>query len=200
MHDHTPCRRSPARLRGTLALALLAAPAFASAAAQAEVAAEQILTETNSNTHVGGWPVKRFAQVFELPEAGGISHVMLPAACDPQATLRVTIERAPNGVPDGRVVAQQDVPGYVLDAVQVGAVVSSMRMVEFTRLALLKPGLYAFTLDTLGSGDCALWRAPPGTPYAYLAYSAAPSGKWQPLVDAIGRPQALAFQVFYRPR
>lgn len=185
------------RITWGLALALAAAHAHAAAP---ELAAEQVLTETNGNAFVGGWPVRRYAQVFELAEAGTISHLMLPAACDAQATLRVTIERALNGVPDGRVLAQQDAPGHALDAVQAGSVVASMRMVEFARPVLLKPGLYAFTLDTLGTGDCALWRAPPGTPYAYFAYAAAPAAAWQPLADAIGRRQFLAFQVFYRPR
>lgn len=181
----------------TLALALFAPPAHA---AEAELAAEQILTETNNNAYIGGWPVMRFAQSFALGDTGTLSHLMLPVACDPQAKLRVTIERATYGAPDGRVLAQQDVPGYVLDAVQFSNVVSSMRMVEFTRPVTLRPGQYAFTLDTLGTGTCALWRAPPGTPYSHFAYTAAPSAKWQPLVDAIGRPQALAFQVFQRPK
>ena len=132
-----------------------------------EVAAEQVLTETSNNANVGA--LQRLSQVFALPAAGEISHVMLPVDCDPGATLRIGIEPAGNGVPGGRAITYQDVPGHALDALQYGNVVSSMRMVELRQPVFAKPGLYAVTLDTRQSGDCALWRAPPGTPYAASA-------------------------------
>lgn len=183
---------------GLLAAALAASNA--AAAIEPELGAEQILAETNTHAYIGAAYAYRFAQTFELHDTGELSHLMLPVACDPKVVLRVTIEEAPNGVPSGNIVAKQDVPGYVLDSVYTGSTVA-MRMVEFTKPARLKPGMYAFTLSTKGAGGCALWRAPVGVPYAYYAYSsnAYSSAGWQVLQDGSGNPQFLAFQVYQRP-
>ena len=97
-----------------LSLALFALPALA---VEPELAAENYLTEVNSNTHVGGAASVRFAQVFEVFDTGPLSHLMLPVGCDPGATLVVTIEEAPGGQPGGSVLARQNVPGHALDAV-----------------------------------------------------------------------------------
>lgn len=187
--------------RKMIGLMLAAVVAGTAGAVEPELAAENVITEINNNVFIGGAASQRLAQVFELRDTGHLSHLMLPVACDPQAVLRVSIEEAPAGIPSGYVVAQQDVPGYVLDAMQWGQTVAAMRMVEFTKPAQLKPGLYAFTLVRKGKGDCAIWRAPAGAPYSHYAYNIANGNApgWQLLLDGVGNPQFLAFQVFQRP-
>ena len=185
---------------GVLVMALAASSG--AVAIEPELGAENYLTEVNSNTHVGGPFAQRFAQVFELHDTGELSHLMLPIGCDPGVTLVAMIEDAPGGIPNGNVLASQQVQGYVLDAVQWGNVVAAMRMIEFTRPAFLSPGRYAFTLGVKGKGSCGLWRAPAGSPYAYYAYTRAnnlPAG-WQLLQDGTDKPQFLAFQVYQRPQ
>lgn len=176
-----------------LLLTLVASPAMA---VDAELAAEQLAIDATSNTVVGGSANQRFAQVFELYDTGHVSHIMLPLGCQPQATVVVAIEETTQGVPNGTVLAQKSTPGYVLDAYPTTSGAVGMRMVEFTKPALLKPGMYAFTVSTKGKYDCVFWHGPAGNSYpagdAYFMAAGNPPG-WYPL----GRD--LAFQVYQRP-
>jgi hypothetical protein len=167
------------------------------------VAAEQLLIESPANTDIGGSASQRFAQVFQLPADGYLSHVMVPANCTATRALRVEIERTTAGVPNGVVVARQDVPGPALNA--YGQPMPGMRMIEFTQPALLPRGEYAFTLtvNALRRNEyCMLWLAPPGDTYpsgkAYFIARGNPP-HWIELFDATGTPRDLAFQVFVRP-
>ncbi|MBL8255135.1 MAG: hypothetical protein JNJ62_00880 [Pseudoxanthomonas mexicana] len=167
------------------------------------VAAEQLLIESPANTDIGGSASQRFAQVFQLPADGYLSHVMVPANCASARVLRVEIERTTAGVPNGVVVARQDVPGPALNA--YGYPVPGMRMIEFIQPALLSRGEYAFTLTVSAlrrNEYCMLWLAPPGDTYlsgkAYFIARGNPPN-WIELFDAAGTPRDLAFQVFVRP-
>jgi hypothetical protein len=194
--------------RISLSLSALVLVAGASVAAPAPnqpptVVAEQLLIESPANTDIGGSASQRFAQVFHSSIEGYLSHVMVPANCASARVLRVEIERVTGGAPNGVVVAQQDVPGTALNGYAYP--VPGMRMVEFTRPALLPPGEYAFTL-TVAAGRrneyCMLWLAPPGDTYrsgkAYFIARGNPP-HWIELFDATGTPRDLAFQVFVRP-
>lgn len=181
-------------------LALLLAATGHSAAAPPELAAEQVVTEVHDNTHVGTGAGRGIAQVFTLQDTGPVSHVVLPISCEPQSVLTVQIQGAANGSPDGTVYATQNVPGYVLDAVQYGNDIAAMRMIEFTRPVTLLPGQYAFVLQMRGKGTCGLWRARRGYPYPHFAWTRnGPAGRWHVQVDVAGHPQVLAFQVYQRP-
>lgn len=168
----------------------------------ARMAAEQLQVVAPANTDIGGSAAQRFAQVFHLPVEGYLSHVMVPANCGAARLLRVEIELVTGGVPNGVVVATQEVPGTAMNA--YGQPVPGMRMVEFARPALLPPGHYAFTL-TVPAGRrteyCMLWLAPSGDTYrsgkAYFIARGNPP-HWIELFDAAG-PRDLAFQVFVRP-
>lgn len=197
----TPSRRQ--RFLAALALGL-AAGAVVAAANPPELAAEQLAIDSTSNTAVGDAINQEFAQVFELHDTGHVSHVMLPLNClsSPMPVLRVTIQSVKNGMPGGRVLASQDVPGYVLDTFPSASGELGMRMVQFERPALLKPGTYAFTISGLG-GLCQIWYGRPGDSYpggeAFL--STMPSQ--QPGVPRawnfpLGRD--LTFQVFQQPK
>jgi addiction module HigA family antidote len=174
-------------------LAVVAGPALA---VDAELAAEQLAIDVTSNTVVGGSANQRFAQVFELYDTGYVSHIMLPLGCQPQATVVVAIEETTRGVPNGTVLAQKVTLGYVLDAYPTASGAVGMRMVEFAKPALLKPGTYVFTVSTEGKYDCVFWHGPAGNSYsagdAYFIAAGNPPG-WYPL----GRD--LAFQVYQRP-
>ena len=182
-----------------MALALAAGSALA---IEPEMAAEQVNVRTPDNTTIGGSTHQRFAQAFELHQRGEISHVMLPVGCQPKAMVRVTIEGVDrHGAPDGVVLAEQWVPGHVLDAYPTPAV--GMRMVEFERPALLDPGTYAFTLARKGKYDCVLWVGPDGDSYApgkawFIADGNPPY--WIEPFFTPGVPFDLAFQVYVRPR
>ena len=45
------------------------------------VAGEQLAIAAPANTDIGGNASQRFAQVFQLPTDGYLSHVMVPANC-----------------------------------------------------------------------------------------------------------------------
>lgn len=194
-------------------LSLLSLPVLALAAATAraappptqppQVAAEQLAIEAPANTDIGGSASQRFAQVFQLPADGYLSHVMVPANCASARVLRVEIERTTAGVPNGVVIARQDVPGPALNA--YGQPIPGMRMVEFNQPPLLSRGEYAFTLTVAPQRRneyCMLWLAPPGDTYlsgkAYFIARGNPP-HWIELFDAAGTPRDLAFQVFVRP-
>lgn len=176
-----------------LLLAVVAGPAMA---VDAEFAAEQLAIDATSNTGVGGAASQRFAQVFELHDTGYVSHIMLPLGCQPQATVLVAIEETTQGIPNGNVLARKSTPGHVLDAYPTASGAVGMRMVEFAKPALLKPGIHAFTVSTKGKYDCALGYGPAGNSHsagdAYFMAAGNPPG-WCPL----GRD--LAFQVYQRP-
>jgi hypothetical protein len=204
-----PPRRSPAipvtiRSRATIALA---AACLATGAAIAgnppELAAEQLAIDRTSNTGVGDAINQEFAQVFEVYDTGRITHVMLPLNClsSPMPVLRVTIQKVRAGMPSGRVLASQDVPGYVLDTYPAPTGELGLRMVQFDYPARVKPGTYAFTISGIG-GLCQIWYGPLGNAYtggdAYLSNQ--PGS--QPGVPAawnfpLGRD--LTFQVFQQP-
>ncbi|MFT4180043.1 MAG: hypothetical protein QM612_11395 [Thermomonas sp.] len=187
-------------IRTMMAALALVASAQAWAANPPELGAEQIQTEVNDNTHVGANGYLRIAQVFELHDTGYLSHLMLPLSCPANAIVEVVIEEAPGGIPSGNVLAQQRVPGYVLDAVQSGNYGAAMRMIEFARPAALKPGRYAFIITVRGKDTCGLWRAPAGLTYPYYSYVMnSTAAGWQLHADPNGTPRMLAFQVFQRP-
>ena len=185
------------------AMALCLAAGVASAGNAPELAAEQIAIDRTSGTGVGDGMNQEFAQVFKVYDTGNITHVMLPLNCltSPMPTLRVTIQSVRYGVPSGRVLATQDVPGYVMDTYPTPTNDLGLRMVRFDQPAYLKPGTYAFTISGIG-GICQLWYGPLGNPYpggdAYMSNQ--PSS--QPGVPKawnfpMGRD--LTFQVFQEP-
>ncbi|MDH5824608.1 hypothetical protein QFW77_16680 [Luteimonas sp. RD2P54] len=184
----------------TLALVLAAAlPAAGDASAvEPELGAEQVNIDTTGLLALGGSVHQRLAQAFELHEPGLLSHLMLPLSCQPKATVYVTIEKTSAGVPNGSVLAEEKVPGYVFTSIPTPAV--GMRMVEFTKPAKLDPGLYAFTL-TAYDGDCGAYVGPPGNSYPagrgyFIADGNGPA--WIELFDAAG-VRDMAFQVHHRP-
>ncbi|NZA27277.1 hypothetical protein H0E84_12875 [Luteimonas sp. SJ-92] len=179
-----------------LAAALLAAGD--AAAVEPELGAEQVNIDTSLVLGLGGSVNQRLAQAFELYEPGLLSHLMLPLSCQPKATVYVTIEKTSGGVPNGSVVAEEKVPGYVFTSIPTPAV--GMRMVEFTRPAKLDAGQYAFTL-TAYDGDCGVYVGPNGGSYPggrgyFIADGNGPA--WIELFDA-GGIRDMAFQVYHRP-
>ena len=186
------------------AIALLAAlglPAFA--ASPPELAAEQLAIDRTSNTGAGDAIRQEFAQVFQLHDSGWLTHVMLPLNCmtSPMPTLRVTIQPLRYGLPSGKVLASQDLPGYVLDTFPAAGGELGLRMVQFEQPAWLKPGSYAFTISGIG-GLCQLWYGNPGDSYtggaAYLS-TVPGSVPGQPKSWNFPLGRDLAFQVFQQP-
>lgn len=192
------------RRRRIVALALGLASAIAGAANPPELAAEQPAIDSTSNTGVGDAINQEFAQVFQLHDYGHLSHVMLPLNCltSPMPTLRVTIQSVKGGLPSGRVLASQDLPGYVLDTYPAATGELGLRMVQFERPALLKPGSYAFTISGIG-GLCQIWYGrlgdsyPGGAAYVSTMPGATPGvpRSWN---VPLGRD--LTFQVFQQPQ
>ena len=179
--------------------------AVAAAATPPEIAAEQIQVQNPQNTIIGGPGNQRMAQVFRMHWAGTVSHLMLPISCPANVVVRVTIEASTAGVPNGQVLALQDVPGHVLDG-YVWSSGAGMRMVEFARPARLQPGEYAFTVSMLTQNkfkpSCTFWTGPVGETYGYgrgffMASFNGPA--WVELFDASGATRDLAFQVYARP-
>lgn len=183
-------------LAATLAVAVLAPPALA--ATPPEVEAEQPDIDAASILALGGSVSQQLAQSFTLDRAGLVSHVMVPMSCQPKAVVHVTLEKTSGGMPNGSVLAYEEVPGYVFTSLPTPAI--GMRMIEFGAPAKLGPGQYAFTL-TAKDGDCGVYPGPNGSSYAggrggFIADGNPPG--WIELFDA-GGVRDLAFQVYIRP-
>lgn len=137
----------------------------------------------------------QFAQVFRLPRAGSVRHVMLPITCSTGDQIEFTIVDAPGGVPGSQVRQFQRVDGVALDAIGFASGEFAMRLVEFTQPMLLGAGQYALTISHAGGRNCALYRAPAGDHYAGgdAYYRVNATGPWYP------QSRDLAFQMFYQP-
>ncbi|WP_202843748.1 hypothetical protein [Luteimonas saliphila] len=190
-------------MRKRTGMALLPAMLLAGTTAMAtppELEAEQVNLDL-----AGGWMAlgssaqQQLAQSFEVTRAGYVSHVMVPMNCHPKADVRVALEKTTGGMPDGTVMAYEELTGYLFDALPTPAV--GMRMIEFTKPALVGPGTYAVTLRVKGKPDCVVVPGPHGDPYPagkgwFIALPNPPG--WIELFDA-GGTRDLAFQVFLRP-
>lgn len=192
------------RLRPCIAaMALCLTSTGAIAGNPPELAAEQLAIDRTSNTGVGDAMNQEFAQVFEVYDTGKITHVMLPLNClsSPTPLVRVTIQKTRAGLPTGRVLASQDVPGYVLDTYPAPTGELGLRMVQFDHPAKVKPGTYAFTISGIG-GICQIWYGPLGNSYtggdAYLSNQ---PGSQPGVPTAWNFPMGrdLTFQVFQEP-
>lgn len=199
-----PIASARSRMRpfaGAIALCLAVAPAVAGN--PPELAAEQLAIDRTSGTGVGDAMNQEFAQMFTVWYTGRITHVMLPLNCLslPTPVVRVTIQAANGGMPSGRVLASQDVPGYAMDTYPSPTGELGMRMVQFDRPARVKPGSYAFTISGIG-GLCQIWYGPLGNPYtggdAYLSNQ---PGRHPGVPNAWNFPMGrdLTFQVFQEP-
>ena len=195
---------APIRMRrSAVAIALCLAMVPAVAGNPPELAAEQLAIDRTSNTGVGDAMNQEFAQVFQLYDTGDVTHVMLPLNCltSPMPVLRVTIQSVKAGMPSGRVLASQKVPGYVLDTYPAPTGELGLRMIRFDQPAHLKPGSYAFTISGIG-GICQLWYGPLGDPYtggdAFLSNQ---PGRHPGVPNAWNFPMGrdLTFQVFQEP-
>ncbi|MFT4178362.1 MAG: hypothetical protein QM612_02710 [Thermomonas sp.] len=181
-----------------LLLASLAAPALASDPPQ--IAAEQVMHDFNTGGFVLGPHGNanfRFAQTFQLPAAGEISHIMLPIACSTATTVRVKILQVlRSGFPSSVALIQQDVPASAMNAWTASNGMQSMRMVEFARPRIFSAGSYAFSIEAIG-GECVLWPGPSGNSYdggeAFIINGVSVTS-W-----LIWSGRDLAFQVFQRP-
>lgn len=185
------------------AMALCLATGLVVAGNPPELAAEQIAIDRTSGTGVGDAMNQEFAQVFTVYDTGYATHVMLPLNCltSPMPTLRVTIQQVRYGLPNGRVLASQDVPGYVMDTYPTSTNDLGLRMVRFDKPAKLSPGTYAFTLSGMG-GVCSLWYGPLGNPYTGGdAYMSNQPGRAPGIPKAWNFPMGrdLTFQVFQEP-
>ena len=188
--------------RIVFAAGILALSAGAATAAEPEVAAQQFNVRSPIHTVIGGGAEQRFAQGFELPYRGDVSHLTLPVGCAPDAALVVTIERVDaSGAPDGTILATRVVPGAILHVYPTPAV--PFNLVEFARPARLDAGRYAFTLSRKGRGDCRPYVGPDGDAYpqgkAWFIASGNPPG-WIESFLTPGVTHDLAFQVYARPR
>ena len=186
--------------RTTLALAILLAGAPALAAPPPELEAEQVNIDAAGGwLALGGSVQQQLAQSFEVVQAGHVSHLMLPMNCQPKADVRVTLEKTTGGMPNGSVLAYEELPGYLFDSVPTPAL--GMRMIEFSAPPLVGPGTYAVTLRVKGKYDCGVVAGPHGDPYpaarAWFIALGNPPG-WIELFDAAGT-RDLAFQVYLRP-
>lgn len=177
------------------------------AAAQApppELVAEQLQVDATSNTGVGDAIGQEFAQGFQVPRAGLVTHVLLPLNClaSPAPIVRVTVQRQDAaGRPAGRVLASEDLPAYVMDSYPLQPDRPGLRMVQFRRPPSLRPGAYAFTVSASG-GMCQIWYGPPGNAYgggdAWLSNQpGAEPGLPKAWNVPLGRD--LTFQVFVQP-
>lgn len=137
----------------------------------------------------------QFAQVFRLPRAGSIRHLMLPLTCSAGDQIEFAIVDAPGGVPVTQVRQFQRVDGVALDATSAPGGEFAMRLVEFTQPMLLSAGQYALTISHAGGRTCALHRAPPGDHYVAGDgyYRSGATGIW------FAQSRDLGFQVFYQP-
>lgn len=185
------------RLSFLLLLAGVATPALAQN--PPELAAEQVMHDFNTSGVALGQQGNadfKFAQTFELQAEGAISHIMLPIYCSTATTVRVTVQSVlRSDFPSGSVAMQQDVPAPVLDSWAAANGMHSMRMIEFARPRILRPGKYAFTAEAIG-GECMLWPGPAGDTHAggqAFVINGVSLTSWY----AWGRD--LAFQVFQRP-
>lgn len=187
-------------MRTAMTLAMWLAATTAVAATPPELEAEQVnLDVTVGWLALGGSVQQQLAQSFEVVQTGYVSHVMVPMNCQPKADVRVTVEKTTGGMPDGSVLAYEELPGYLFDSIHTPTV--GMRMIEFSKPPLLGPGTYAVTLRVKGRYDCGVLPGPHGDPYpaakAWFIASGNPPG-WIELFDA-GGTLDLAFQVFLRP-
>ena len=187
-------------IRTTMALAIGLAGATALAAPPPELEAEQVNLDLSGGWFaLGGSAQQQLAQSFEVVQAGHVSHVMVPMNCQPRADVRVTLEKTTGGMPDGSVLAYEELPGYLFDSLPTPTV--GMRMIEFSAPPLLGPGTYAVTLRVKGKYSCVLVPGPHGDPYpagkGWFVALPNPPG-WIELFDA-GGTRDLAFQVYLRP-
>ena len=184
-------------------LPLLLAGITGSAMAQAvppEVAAEQVMHDFNGGGFALGQNGNanfKYAQTFNLPRTGMVSHIMLPINCSTATSVRVSVQTIlRSGVPSGTVAMTQEVPGYVLDSWTSTNGMQSMRMIEFERPRVMQAGNYAFTIEAIG-GECVLWPGPAGDSYAggqaFIINGVS-------LLSWYAWSRDLAFQVFERPR
>lgn len=201
--SHTPRPRRPSPhpeidMPKTFAALCLAATLLAPSAANAQqaqrIAAEQVAIDRSavySLVPQSG----QFAQVFRLPRAGSVRHVMLPITCSAGDQIEFTIVDAPGGIPSASIRQFQRVDGVALDATLAPSGEFAMRLVEFTQPMLLAAGQYALTITHAGGRPCALYRAPPGDHYpggdGYYRSSA--TGAW------FAQSRDLGFQLFYQP-
>ncbi|MBS0215002.1 MAG: hypothetical protein JSR63_07015 [Proteobacteria bacterium] len=165
-----------------------------------QIAAEQVMFEPNNSGYALGQHGNanfKFAQTFQLPRTGMVTHIMLPIYCSTAQAVRVTLQTTlRTGMPSGTVVATQDVPGYAMNSWMTSNGTMSMRMVEFEQPRLLQAGNYAFTIEAIG-GECSFLPGPANDTYTggqVFIINGISLLSWY----AWGRD--LAFQVFERPR
>ncbi len=164
-----------------------------------QIAAEQVMHDFNTGGFVLGQIGNanfKYAQTFQLPRTGFVSHIMLPINCSTAASVRVELRNVRGAMPSTLVLAMQDVPAYVLDSWTPANGMQSMRMIEFARPSLLQPGSYAFIVEAIG-GECILWPGPANDSYAggqAFLINGVSLLSWYPW------NRDLAFQVFERPR
>ncbi len=205
MH-HRPAQnfRAALRMRRFVVASVLCLAATATTAGNPpELAAEQLAIDRTSNTGVGDGINQEFAQVFQVYDTGKITHVMLPLNClgSPTPVVRVTLQKVNAGMPSGRVLASQDVPGYALDTYPAPTGELGLRMVQFDHPARVRPGTYAFTVSGTG-GICVIWYGPPGNVYTGgNAYLSTQPGRQPGVPGAWNIPMSrdLTFQVFQEP-
>ena len=181
-----------------LLLAVTAVPAVAQTVPPG-LAAEQVMHDFNTGGFVlgqNGNATFKYAQTFQLPQEGFVSHIMLPIYCSTATSIRVELRNVRGAMPSTLVLATQNVPAYVLNSWTSANGMQSMRMVEFDRPPLLKAGDYAFTIAAIG-GQCMLWPGPASDTYAggqAFLINGVSLLSWYPW------NRDLAFQVFERPR
>lgn len=181
-----------------LLLAGVSGPVMAQAVAP-EIAAEQVMHDFNTNGFVLGQNGNanfKFAQSFHLPRTGAVSHLMLPIYCSTATSVRVTLQVLREGLPSGVALVTQDVPASALNSWVAANGMMSMRMVQFDRPRIMRPGDYAFTIEAVG-GECLLWPGPAGDSYAAgqaFVINGVSLPTWYPW------NRDLAFQVFALPR
>jgi hypothetical protein len=177
----------------------LALAAGVAVAAPPELEAEQVGIDGTALLGLGGSSQQQLAQAFTLDRAGYVSHILVPMSCQPEADVRVTIEKTTGGAPNGGVLAYEELPGHLFTSIPTPAV--GMRMVEFSAPPLLGPGQYALTLRVKGKHGCGVYVGPHGDSYAagkawFIALPNPPL--WIELFDA-GGIRDMAFQVYQRP-
>jgi len=155
---------------------------------------EQVNLSTSATLAVGGASQQKLAQVFTAGRTGQLTHITVPIACDPNATVTVKIVKAPGDFPSSSVLAQEVLAGTTFPTIVPSPGVG-FRIVRFDTPATVFSGVqYALTLEA-GKESCGVYAGPPGDSYpggtAYFDARPNPPG-WIAMLPTAD----LAFQTF----
>ena len=156
--------------------------------------AQSTINQTIGANAVGGMYQQKLAQTITVGRTGLLTQVDLPAACNPQADLIISIEDVTDGTPNGTVRFTQSFTHHASGPV--------LRSFELSKPVPIKAGeQIAIIITAADSASCAMWQGPVGDSYpaGNGFFDARPNAPgWVCKCRFSGRPFDFPFQTWVR--